>query len=167
MKKVIVLLVFVLFLGGCADQETFENVLDQLETPVMAQMRQLQVALPKEASAPTLQSEEAGTLYLCDGYSLSVQTMNGGDLDATLRSLTGFSKDQLTVMTTEKHGIRRYDCVWSTVGEGGDHVARAVILDDGNYHYAVTVMADFASAGDLADTWKAILDTVTFEATDG
>ena len=100
MKKVIVLLVFVLFLGGCGGQATFETVLDQLEAPVMAQMRQLQVSLPKEASAPTLQSEEAGKLYLCDGYSLSIQTMNAGDLDATLRSLTGFSKEQLTVMTT-------------------------------------------------------------------
>lgn len=166
MKKVIVLLVFVLFLGGCGGQATFETVLDQLEAPVMAQMRQLQVALPKEASAPTLQSEEAGKLYLCDGYSLSIQTMNAGDLDATLRSLTGFSKEQLTVMTTEKHGIKRYDCVWSAAGEGGDQVARAVILDDGNYHYAVTVMADFASAGDLADTWKSILDTVNFSDTD-
>ena len=167
MKKILVMLAFVLFMGGCAAQETFETVMDQLEAPVMAQVRQLQVALPKEASAPTLSSEEAGTLYLCDGYSLSIQTMDGGDLDATIRTLTGFSKDQMTVMTTEKHGVRRHDCVWSAAGEGGDQVARAVILDDGNYHYAVTVMADFASAGDLSDTWKAILDTVTLEATDG
>ena len=132
----------------------------------MAQMQQLEVALPKEATAPTLQSEDAGALYLCDGYSLSIQTMAAGDLDATLCSLSGFSKDQLTVMATEKHGVRRYDCVWSAAGEGGDQVARSVILDDGNYHYAVTVMADFASAGDLADTWKGILDSVKFSDTD-
>lgn len=166
MKKLLIILVFVLLLCGCSAQETFETVFDQLEAPVMAQMRQLQVELPKEASAPTLSSEEAGTLYLCDGYTLSIQTMNGGDLDATMRSLTGFSKDQLTVMTTEKHGVRRYDCVWSAAGEGGDQVARAVILDDGNYHYAVTVMSDFAAAGDLADTWKSILDSVAFSDTD-
>lgn len=166
MKKLVVLLAFVLLLSGCADQSVFETLSDQPDAQVLAPVRQLQVALPKEASAPTLQSEEAGKLYLCDGYTLSVQTMDGGDLDATLRSLTGFSKDQLTVMTTEKHGIRRHDCVWSAAGEGGDHVARAVILDDGNYHYAVTVMADFAAAGDLADTWKSILDTVGFSDTD-
>ena len=166
MKKVCILLVLVALLCGCAVQPAWETVFDQLETPVMAQMRQLDVALPKEATAPTLQSEDAGALYLCDGYTLSIQTMSAGDLDATMRSLSGFSKDQLTVMTTEKHGIRRYDCVWSAAGEGGDQVARAVILDDGNYHYAVTVMADFASAGDLADTWKDILDSVKFSDTD-
>ena len=132
----------------------------------MAQMRQLQVELPKEAVTPTLQSAETEKLYLCDGYTLAMQTMESGDLDDTLRTLTGFSREQLTVMETLRHGIKRYDCVWSAAGEGGDQVARAVILDDGSYHYAVTVMADFASAGDLADTWKSILDTVCLSGTD-
>lgn len=166
MKKVCILLVVVLLLGGCAAQPVFETVSDQIDAPVPAQMRQLQVMLPKEASAPTLQSEQAGKLYLCNGYTLTIQTMEAGDLDATMRSLTGFSREQMTVMETAKHGIKRYDCVWSAAGEGGDHVARAVILDDGSYHYAVTVMADFASAGDLASTWKSILDTVTFSDID-
>lgn len=166
LKKVSVLLMVVLLLSGCAAQPVFETVSDQLDLPAVAPMRQLQVALPKEATAPTLQSEEAGKLYLCNGYTLSIQTMEAGDLDATMRSLTGFSREQLTVMETAKHGIKRYDCVWSAAGEGGDQVARAVILDDGSYHYAVTVMADFASAGDLTTTWKAILDTVGFSDTD-
>ena len=132
----------------------------------MAQMRQLQVDLPKEAGVPTLQSEDAGRLDVCNGYTLTVQTLESGDLDATLRGVTGFAREQLTVMETMKRGIKRYDCVWSAAGEGGDQVARAVILDDGNYHYAVTVMADFASAGDLADTWQSILETVRFSDTD-
>ena len=166
MKKACVLLVVVLLLSGCAAQPVFESVSDQMEAPVMAQQRQLQVSLPKEALTPTLQNAEAGKLYLCDGYTLSVQTMQAGDLDATMRSLTGFSREQLTVMETMKHGIKRYDCVWSAAGEGGDQVARSVILDDGNYHYAVTVMADFASAGDLAATWKSILNTVSLSDID-
>lgn len=160
MKKVWIVLLVLVMLGGCSTQPVFETVSDLADAPVMAQQRQLQVTLPKEATTPTLRSEQAGSLYECDGYTLSVQTMEGGDLDATMRSLTGFGREQLTVMETEKHGIRRYDCVWSAAGEGGDHVGRAVILDDGSYHYAVTVMADFANAGDLAATWKSILDTV-------
>lgn len=166
MKKACIILGLVAMLCGCAAQPVFETVSDQADMPVMAEVRQLQIALPKEATAPTLQSEESGKLYLCDGYTLSVQTMEAGDLDATLRSVSGFSREQLTVMETLKHGIKRYDCVWSAAGEGGDQVARAVILDDGSYHYAVTVMADFASAGNLSATWKQILDSVTFSDTD-
>lgn len=166
MKKVCILLILVVLLSGCNVNTDFETVFDQLEAPVMVQMRKLDVTLPKEATAPTLQSEEAGALYLCDGYTLSIQTMAAGDLDATLRNLSGFSREQLTVMETAKHGIKRYDCVWSAVGEGGDQVARAVILDDGYYHYTVTVMADFSTAGDLSAVWKEILDSVKFSDTD-
>lgn len=166
MKKVCILFVVVLLLSGCAAQPAFETVSDLADVSAMAQQRQLKLALPKEASTPTLQSDTAGELYLCDGYTLSVQTLRSGDLDATLRSLTGFSREQLTVMETLKHGIKRYDCVWTAAGEGGDQVARAVILDDGSYHYAVTVMADFASAGELSSTWKSILDSVSITDTD-
>ena len=41
-------------------------------------------------------------------------------------------------------------------GEGGDQVARTVVLDDGNYHYAVTCMAS-ENDYDLADSgWDRI-----------
>lgn len=166
MKKLIVLLVLLVALNGCAAQPVFETVSDGVEVPVLAQMRQLQVSLPKEATAPTLQGEESGALYICNGYTLSVQTVKAGDVDSTMRSLTGFGRDQLTVMETVRNGVKRYDCVWSAAGEGGDHVGRAAILDDGNYHYAVTVMADFESAGELAATWKTIFDSVMLTDTD-
>ena len=166
MKKVWTLLFSCILLVGCSAQPVFETVQDSADAPGLVQPRQIEVALPKEASAPTLHSEDTGALYLCDGYSLSVQTMAAGDLNGTMRALTGFSRDNLTVMETSPNGVTRYDCVWSAAGEGGDQVGRAVILDDGHYHYAVTVMTDFASAGDLAATWSAILDTVTLSDTD-
>jgi len=122
--------------------------------------------LPSEAVAPVLQSPDAGKLYLCDGYVLTVQTFDGGDLDETMRQVTGFSREQLTCMQTQSGDIKRYACVWSAAGEGGDHVGRAVILDDGSYHYAVSVTADFASAGELAQTWQELLNSVTLTDTD-
>ena len=39
-------------------------------------------------------------------------------------------------------------------------VGNAVILDDGNFHYAVSVMADADQAAKLEDTWQHILDSV-------
>lgn len=164
MKKVCFVLVLALFLTGCG-RETFETVSDIYDVPALAQPRQLELALPEEAAVQSMESSE-GILYLCDGYTLTLQTMDAGDLDRTLRQCTGFTKDQLTVMETQHDGVKRYDCVWSAAGEGGDQVGRAAVLDDGSCHYVVTVMANFAAAGDLADTWENILDSISLSSTD-
>ena len=157
--KFLCILLMLMMLTGCGSQPVYETVQDPW-IEVAAPCREITLKLPTEAAAPVLQSPEEGKLYLCDGYVLTVQTFGGGDLDETLRQLTGFNKEQLTYMQTQSGDLKRYACVWSAAGEGGDHVGRAVILDDGSYHYAVSVMADFATAGDLADTWQELLSTV-------
>lgn len=161
MKKCWIVLVMAAFLSGCGSQETFETVTDTVVVPVMAQMAELQVALPEEAAMPSMENGDTGKLYLCDGYTITVHTEPAGDLEKTLLQSTGFSGDRLTVMKTERGGIDRYECVWSAAGEGGDQVGRAVILNDGSYHYVVTVMADFSVAGELTEEWQKILDSVT------
>lgn len=165
MKKCWLLLVLVLGLTGCGAQQTFETVSDVLDMPAMAQMQQVELSLPKDAAAASMESPDAGKIYLCDGYTLTVQTMEAGDLNRTLRQLTGYNKEQLTVMETRYNGIARYESVWTAAGEGGDHVGRAVILDDGSYHYAVSVMADFTAAGDLTPVWQEILGSVKLVST--
>ncbi|MBR7123109.1 MAG: hypothetical protein IKC95_06630 [Oscillospiraceae bacterium] len=166
MKKILYVLVCAAMLTGCGVQDVMETVTDDNVTPVMAQIQQVQVTLPDDAAVATLESADAGKLYLCDGYVVTVQTMEAGDLDRTLRQCTGFSREHLTVMETVKSEIKRYDCVWSAAGEGGDQVARAAILDDGSYHYVVTVMAGFESAGELAKTWQEILDSIALNRID-
>ena len=166
MKKCWILLALTLFLTGCGTQETFETISDVQDMSVMAQMQQLELSLPEEAAAASMENPDAGKIYLCDGYTLTVQTMGSGDLDRTLRQLTGYSKEQLTVMETQQGSIKRYESVWSAAGEGGDQVGRTVILDDGSYHYAVTVMADFGAAGDLTPAWQKILRSVRLVSTD-
>ena len=148
-----------IMLTGCG-QQVWETVNDPwIETD--APCRKVELQLPSEAALPVLQNPEEGELYICNGYTLMVQTFQGGDLDATMRNLTGFSKEDLTYVQTQEGGIKRYACVWSAAGEGGDYVARAVILDDGNYHYAVSVMAESAAAGELVQTWQGVLGSVT------
>lgn len=161
MKKCWVVFVLILLLTGCDGQAVFETMSDDYAQPVMAQMQQISVSLPEEAIMPSMENGDSGKIYLCDGYTLTVQTMQAGDLDRTLCQTTGFPKDQLTVMETEVDGVKRYDCVWSAAGEGGDHVGRATVLDDGSYHYVVTVMAEFSAAGDLTQTWQDIMGSVT------
>jgi len=161
MKKWFVLVWVALMLCGCGAQTVFETVDDEAVLDVSAVAQSVHVELPPEAAVPTAQSLQGGMLYLCDGYTLTVQTLPGGDLDRTLRQVTGFSTEALQSIQTKTGNIVRYHTAWTAAGETGDQVARAVILDDGVYHYAVSVIAPAEQAGQLQDTWASVLSSVS------
>ena len=166
MRKLWILIVVTVVFSGCSATQTMETISDSLDVPAVAPLQKLQITLPLDASVPTLVSEDGALLYECEDYTLCVQTLESGDLDKTLWQLTGFTQDELTVMTTQSDDIKRHSCVWSAAGEGGDHVGRAVVLDDGSYHYAVSVMAEFSKAGNLSDKWIELFDSVRLTNTD-
>lgn len=141
MKKCMSLLLLALLLTGCAGAETMETVADQPVILEEAPRRQVLVTLPEEAAVPVSESE-SGKLYLCDGYEIQLQTLAAGNLDATLRTVTGYGQQELSLIRTGINGIKRYDLVWSCLGESGDRVGRAAIYDDGNYHYVLSVLTD-------------------------
>ncbi len=157
MKRILILGLLALCLTGCS-QEAMETVADSLAEPVSAPVQQVVLTLPDEA-VQTVHSTEDGQIYLFDHYYVTVQTMPAGDLDATLRQLTGFSRSNLTVMTTQQGELKCYRSVWSSAGEGEEQVGRLMVLDDGSHHYALTVMADATAAAELADDWELILDS--------
>jgi hypothetical protein len=159
LKKVSILLALLLLLTGCGGNEVFERVED-VYAPVAETPKKLALSLPKDAAVATV-SGSSGTLYLCDGYTVAVETLSGGDLNRTFKTITGFSSDRLTVMAREKDGITAYRCVWTSAGEGGDQVGRSLILDDGAFHYAVTVMASASDATALQDAWQSLFQSVT------
>ena len=64
-------------------------------------------------------------------YEIMVETMASGDLNTTIRALCGYDKELLTIFETRQEDGDRYDFVWTTTGEKGDRLGRAVILDDG------------------------------------
>ena len=163
--KVLCVLLMVVLLCGCAAQPTLEQVNDPW-VEVAANAGELEIRLPQEAAAPALYSPETGELYFCDGYVLMVQTFCGGDLDATMRQITGYAKDRLSYMETRNGNVDQYSCVWSSAGESGDQVGRCLILDDGSYHYTVTVMAEAETAGELAQTWQDLFGSVRLTGTD-
>ena len=73
-------------------------------------------------------------------YEICIQTLPGGDLSATVEAMSGFSEEALTVVATQQAQTQRYDFVWAAAGEGGDLLGRGVILDDGVYHYTLSVL---------------------------
>ena len=166
MKKFLAILGVCTFLGGCASQQTFETLMDAYEVSVMAELQWVDLALPEDAVIETFEQDNVGKLYLCDGYSVAVQTMEAGDLNKTLYESTGFEKDQLAIMKTKWGNVTRYDYTWCATGEAEEQICRGILLDDGNYHYVVTVMADASKAGDLTATWQHILDSAKLVSTD-
>lgn len=164
MKKLWILILALLLLSGCAAEETFETVSDEYAVPASAVVYDVNLALPDTAAKQTIQ-QDTDVLYICDGYLLTIQKMDGGDLARTVKRVTGFDKDALTMIQTDNRGITNWHCAWTTTGESGHQVCRAVILDDGTYHHVVTVMADHTVAGELAQEWQEVLGTVTLVST--
>ena len=150
MKKWIWICLLPVFLTGCRAEETLETVSDEWVVPVMAQPREISVRLPEDTVLPVLE-QEGRRLYMAQGYEIILETLASGDVDATVRTLCGYGKDQLTVLETRQEDADRYEFVWTTAGEQGDRLGRAVILDDGNYHYCLSVLRD---AGDTLVVWR-------------
>ncbi len=155
-----------MFLTGCGVQETFETLSDAYIQPVSAPAWQMILDVPQDASVTVLQGENAEKIYLCDGYTVTVQTFASGDLQTTFRTLTGYEKEELTLMQTKQDGAKRYECVWVSAGEGENQVGRACLLDDGNYIYAVTAMTGESKAGELMEVWKEMFDSFRLASPD-
>lgn len=158
MKKYVGILLISVFLTACGTEEVFETVADELVLSAAAPVGEILVLLPEEAAAPASQSEN-GTLYQCDGYDILLQTMAAGDLDATLKSVTGYGREALTVLETRDGALKRYDLVWSCLGESGEQVGRASVLDDGKYHYVLSVLGDAARAGEFETVWEELFSS--------
>ena len=158
MKKMCCWLLLVCLLAGCGDQETFETMEDAWVTD-QAAPRRIQVDLPEDTVLPVMETD-TGKLYFCRDFEVSVQTLAGGDLDGTVRTLCGFGAEDVELMETAADGLTRYDFVWSSAGETGDQVGRACILSDGVWHYCVAAMAPEDRASDYREIWNGMFETV-------
>lgn len=158
MKKKIIVGLLALLLTGCAAEETFETISDDLVQPVMAQPREVSVSLPGEVSMPAMESD-SGRMYLASDYEIYIQTLDRGDLNATIQTVSGYDKDALTVMQTSLNGVDRYEFVWTCAGENGDRIGRGVVLDDGDYHYVMTVLRDADTTETSQIVWNDVFDS--------
>lgn len=156
MKKLWVIVVAILLFTGCS--KNYETMNDAYEPIEPAAVKTVVFSMPEDAAVPVI-SGDNGKIYFCDGYEITVQTLNAGNLDKTLETLTGFIGDHLTVMQTSIGGIHRYSCAWTAAGEGGDQIGNVTILDDGNYHYCLSVLAPSQEAGSLQATWAALMSS--------
>lgn len=158
MKKYCLLLLMGLLLCGCNQQETMETVSDEILLPVMAQPGNIAVELPGETALPVVEND-AGRIYLCDEYEIVLQTLDGGDLDRTMQAVSGLERDQLTVMETFADDVTRYEFVWTSAGERGEQLGRGVVLDDGSYHYCLSVLRNAEKADKSQINWNQVFQS--------
>jgi len=151
MKKVLLFCMLAALLAGCRAQETFEVVEDAVPVEPVAAPMQFFAALPDEAATPTFQDENGGELYVCQDYTISKQILESGDMEKTIRELTGKENAELQILKTRQDTCDRYDFVWTSAGEEGLQLGRACVLDDGNYHYALSTMTQEEASKKLRD----------------
>lgn len=161
MKKWKVLAVtLVLLLSGCGAAETMETISDDLVAPAAVASHQISLVLPSQAASPTVESD-SDRLYQCETYDIRVQTLPGGDLNESVRTVSGYEKDSLTIMHKEKDGFDCYEFAWASAGEAGDQVGRAMLLDDGSFHYCVSVLGQAAWSRENQVYWQELFDSFT------
>ena len=158
MKTICILTAIVLLLCGCGAQQTFETISDEPVLNVSAQPREIVLTLPEETLMPAMETD-TGTLYLCDGFDVAVQTLEGGDLEQTIRQISGFGTEDLTIMQTAAGEFACFEFVWTAAADLGEQVSRAMILDDGAYHYVLTAIAPAEKSGEYQEIWNGIFET--------
>lgn len=160
MRKLVVIGLLAVLLCGCKGQESYETMMDGAAVPAEAEEMHIMVNLPEEAAKQAMAIDDSGSVYFCEDYILTVQTLPGGDLQKTVQETTGFLPEQLSMIETAQGNAKRYVCVWTSLGENGNQVGRCTILDDGNYHYVLTAMADEDKAGALSSgVWDGVFSS--------
>ncbi len=161
MKKAWLILVLCIVLSGCAPAE-LETMTDTDADAVMAEPVEVSISLPEDASVLTMENAES-KYYFCQGYDVAVEIMPSGNLDGTIKTITGYGKESLDMVETKRNGIACYETVWTTAGEAGDCVGRLLILDDNCYHYCVSAFSPAQSVASHADAWNALFDSVSLK----
>ena len=159
MKKAMVMILLAILLQGCGAREVFETVDDEYKPAMVPAAAKISLHLPDEQAQVVMENENQQIIYLYEDFCVSVQTNYSGNIGQTLKDVTGYDMEKLTVMQTLTDELQRYQCVWTSAGEDGDQVGRVCVLDDGNYHYVVAVMGGEHAAGEMIDVWQNVLDS--------
>lgn len=158
MRKLTWILALLLMLSGCGREETFETISDVPVEATLAQPREVWVSLPEQSALPVMDSEN-GQLYFCEDFEVAIQTLEAGDVSRTVETLSGFGREDLTVIETSRDGIDKYEFVWTMAGELGQRLGRATVLDDGAYHYCLVATIDAELISEYQEVFNGIFES--------
>lgn len=164
MKKWIIgmMLLLGVTLCGCNGAESFEVIADSFIDSSKAEPAKMVLSLPDEVTLSVMSGSD-WQYYEGEHYQIVLQTYPSGNLDQTLQQVTGYSKEHLNVMELSATNIDKYFCAWSSVSEEGEVVGRCTVLDDGVYHYCLSILVDADMSGEVRDTVNAVFATYSLE----
>ena len=161
--KIITFILLAVLLAGCGKAEVYETITDEMLQSVSAEPREVFFDLAQEPVMPAMESD-SGTLYLCGDFDVVVHTCQGGDLQNTVREVSGYLPEELTVIQTGSGDVNRYEFVWTSAVDNGQQIGRATILDDGNYHYILSATVDAELIEEYQEIWNGIFESFQLEA---
>ena len=156
--KIVAVFLLAVLLTGCGKAVVYETVTDEAAQSVSAQPREILFDLAQEPVLPAMESD-GGTLYLCGDFDVMVHTCQSGDLSNTVREVSGFLPEELTVIQTGTGDVNRYEFVWTSATDFGQQIGRATILDDGNYHYILSATVDAELMEEYQEIWNGIFES--------
>ena len=156
--KIITFILLAVLLTGCGKAEVYETVTDEMVQAVSAEPREVLFDLAQEPVLPAMESD-SGTLYLCGDFDVVVHTCQSGDLSSTVKEVSGFVPEELTVIQTGNGEVERYEFVWTSATDLGQQIGRATILDDGNYHYILSATVDAELIEEYQEIWNGIFES--------
>lgn len=164
MKKWLIRICLILgiMLCGCSGGEDFEVIADSLVDSPKPEPAKMVLTLPSDVTLSVMEGSD-WECYEGEHYQIILQTCPSGSLDQTLQLVTGYSKEQLNVMEISATNVDKYFCAWSSVSEAGEVVGRCTILDDGMYHYCLSILIDAEVSGEVRDTINAVFATYSLE----
>ena len=161
--KIVTVILLAALLAGCGKTEVFETVHDDLVQSVSVQPREVFFDLAQEPVMPAMESD-SGTLYLCGDFDVVVHTCQSGDLQNTVKEVSGFLPEELTVIQTGEGDVDKYEFVWTSATDLGQQIGRATVLDDGNYHYILSATVDAELMEEYQEIWNGIFESFQLSA---
>lgn len=136
--KSVCLVLMVLLLSGCSAVPVWETVDDSmLEQPAMWRDQSYVIQIDLPDSAVPMGEMEGIRRYEAGNMEVETCTFLASDINIAVRYLTGFEKDQLTVLELTRFGLPEYRFAWCCQTDEGVRIYKADLIQDQMVYYAV------------------------------
>lgn len=172
MKKVFFLgavLTAVLLCGCQKTQITWETVDDTLLTEYPTQDAAYTVLFDVPADAVLAEDVQDREVYRQkDGaYEIVSQTLGTCDLDRVVKTLSGYSADEVDILHTTRCGMEECQFVWCSADEDGTKICRADAVFDAPYCYCLTFSAKEDTSCDYITTQQQVFSSMSLFESEG